>query len=57
MLFCRTNRSNFWDLIAWYFGLPSSSSHALIGGLIGSGLIAGGIIQYVLVIIYLSGLL
>jgi inorganic phosphate transporter, PiT family len=32
-----------WDLIRWYFGLPSSSSHALIGGLIGSGLIAGGI--------------
>ena len=31
-----------WDLITWYFGLPSSSSHALIGGLIGSALIAGG---------------
>lgn len=25
-----------WNLITWYFGLPSSSSHALIGGLIGS---------------------
>jgi PiT family inorganic phosphate transporter len=31
-----------WDLITWYFGLPSSSSHALIGGLIGSALLAGG---------------
>jgi inorganic phosphate transporter, PiT family len=31
-----------WDLVTWYFGLPSSSSHALIGGLIGSGLVAGG---------------
>ena len=31
-----------WNLITWYFGLPSSSSHALIGGLIGSALIAGG---------------
>jgi PiT family inorganic phosphate transporter len=31
-----------WDLVTWYFGLPSSSSHALIGGLIGSALIAGG---------------
>jgi len=31
-----------WDLITWYFGLPSSSSHALIGGLVGSALIAGG---------------
>src|SRR4026208_218431 len=24
-----------WNLITWYFGLPSSSSHALIGGLVG----------------------
>lgn len=31
-----------WNLITWYFGLPSSSSHALIGGLIGSALIFGG---------------
>lgn len=31
-----------WDLITWYFGLPSSSSHALIGGLMGSALLAGG---------------
>ena len=26
-----------WNLITWYFGLPSSSSHALIGGLVGAG--------------------
>jgi inorganic phosphate transporter, PiT family len=31
-----------WDLVTWYFGLPSSSSHALIGGLVGSALAAGG---------------
>ena len=31
-----------WDLVTWYFGLPSSSSHALVGGLIGSALLAGG---------------
>jgi len=31
-----------WNLITWWFGLPSSSSHALIGGLIGSGLMKGG---------------
>ncbi len=31
-----------WDLITWYFGLPTSSSHALIGGLIGAGIAAGG---------------
>src|SRR5690348_1356858 len=30
-----------WNLITWYFGLPSSSSHALIGGLVGAALIAG----------------
>ncbi|MFD7160410.1 anion permease [Kribbella sp. NPDC059898] len=27
-----------WNLITWYFGLPSSSTHALIGGLVGAGL-------------------
>ncbi len=27
-----------WNIITWYFGLPTSSSHALIGGLIGSAL-------------------
>lgn len=31
-----------WDLMTWWFGLPSSSSHALIGGLVGSALTAGG---------------
>ena len=28
-----------WDLITWYFGIPSSSSHALIGGLIGASIV------------------
>jgi PiT family inorganic phosphate transporter len=37
-----------WDLITWYFGLPSSSSHALIGGLIGSAIVAGGLNAIVL---------
>lgn len=31
-----------WNLTTWYFGIPSSSSHALIGGLIGVGLFAAG---------------
>ena len=31
-----------WNLLTWYYGLPSSSSHALIGGLFGSTLIAAG---------------
>ena len=32
-----------WNLITWFFGLPSSSSHALIGGMIGSAIAAGGV--------------
>jgi PiT family inorganic phosphate transporter len=32
-----------WNLITWYYGIPSSSSHALIGGMIGSALVKGGI--------------
>ena len=31
-----------WNLITWRFGLPSSSGHALVGGLIGAALIEGG---------------
>ncbi len=31
-----------WNLITWWFGLPSSSSHALIGGMIGAGIVKGG---------------
>ena len=30
-----------WNLVTWWLGLPSSSSHALIGGMIGAGLAAG----------------
>jgi PiT family inorganic phosphate transporter len=46
-----------WNLITWYFGLPSSSSHALIGGLVGaaiagegtSAVVAGGLLGKVVV--------
>lgn len=31
-----------WDMITWYYGLPSSSSHALIGGLVGAAIAAAG---------------
>lgn len=31
-----------WNLLTWYFGIPSSSSHALIGGLIGAAVISVG---------------
>jgi phosphate/sulfate permease len=49
-----------WNLITWYFGLPSSSSHALIGGLVGSALAASesvkwsGIVDKVVVPMVLS---
>src|SRR5438067_5675721 len=32
-----------WNLITWYFGLPTSSSHALIGGYAGSAVAKGGL--------------
>src|SRR5437868_3244529 len=32
-----------WDLITWYFGIPSSSSHALIGGLAGAAIAKAGL--------------
>jgi PiT family inorganic phosphate transporter len=32
----------FWNLFTWYFGLPSSSSHALIGGLLGAAIAKSG---------------
>ena len=31
-----------WNIITWFFGLPTSSSHALIGGMIGSALVKAG---------------
>jgi PiT family inorganic phosphate transporter len=49
----------FWNLLTWYFGIPSSSSHALIGGLVGAAvakagtgsLIAGGLAKIILFIV------
>lgn len=32
-----------WNLLTWYFGIPSSSSHALIGGLCGAAIVHGGL--------------
>jgi len=32
-----------WNLVTWMFGLPSSSSHALIGGLVGAAVVGGGL--------------
>ncbi len=49
----------FWNVLTWYYGIPSSSSHALIGGLVGAAvaksgtgaLIAGGLGKTILFII------
>ena len=35
-----------WNLTTWWFGMPSSSSHALIGGLVGAALAAAGTVQW-----------
>ena len=32
-----------WNIITWYYGIPSSSSHALIGGLVGAGIAKAGV--------------
>ena len=53
-----------WNLITWYYGIPSSSSHALIGGIVGAviaktgagSLVAGGIFKTV-IFIFISPLL
>ncbi len=31
-----------WNIVTWYYGLPSSSSHAIIGGLVGAALVSSG---------------
>jgi PiT family inorganic phosphate transporter len=51
-----------WNLVTWYFGLPSSSSHALIGGLVGASIAGGttvlwsGVTQKVVIPMFLSPL-
>lgn len=35
-----------WNLVTWWFGLPSSSSHALIGGLVGATLASSGVVLW-----------
>jgi phosphate/sulfate permease len=52
-----------WNLLTWWFGLPSSSSHALIGGLIGAALAGsetvkwGGVVHKVIVPMVFSPLI
>jgi len=39
-----------WNMITWYFGLPSSSSHALIGGLVGAAMVAGAVVHWSIIV-------
>lgn len=43
VILCALITAVIWNLITWWFGLPSSSSHALIGGLLGSAFIHAGL--------------
>ncbi len=42
ILICALLGATIWDVLTWWVGLPSSSSHALVGGLCGAGLAAAG---------------
>ncbi|MFJ9618152.1 inorganic phosphate transporter [Streptomyces noursei] len=49
-----------WNLVTWYFGLPSSSSHALFGGMVGAALAGGtqviwsGVVEKVVLPMFIS---
>ncbi|HPX89049.1 MAG TPA: inorganic phosphate transporter [Methylophilaceae bacterium] len=42
VIFGALNGAIVWNLITWWLGIPSSSSHALVGGLVGAGVAKGG---------------
>lgn len=42
LLIAATIAAISWNLFTWYYGIPSSSSHTLIGGLVGAAIAAGG---------------
>lgn len=50
----------FWNIATWWFGLPSSSSHALIGGLVGAGMASAtkvhwdGVVDHVVIPMFMS---
>lgn len=43
VIFCALLAAVLWNLLTWYLGLPSSSSHALIGGLLGAAIVKAGV--------------
>src|SRR5262245_34985297 len=42
VLICALVGAIAWNLLTWYWGLPSSSSHALVGGLVGAAVASAG---------------
>ncbi|MEV0963847.1 MULTISPECIES: inorganic phosphate transporter [unclassified Streptomyces] len=62
ILFAALVGAIIWNLITWYFGLPSSSSHALFGGMVGAALaggtevIWGGVLDKVIIPMFVSPL-
>jgi len=42
IILCGLSGAIFWNVLTWWFGIPSSSSHALVGGLIGAVVFASG---------------
>ena len=43
VVFSALSGAIFWNLFTWYYGIPSSSSHAMVGGLVGAGIAHSGI--------------
>ncbi len=43
LIFCALSAAVVWNLFTWWRGLPSSSSHALIGGLLGAAIVKAGV--------------
>ncbi|OEU86616.1 inorganic phosphate transporter [Streptomyces abyssalis] len=62
ILFAALAGAIVWNLITWYFGLPSSSSHALFGGMVGAALAGGtaviwtGVVEKVVLPMFISPL-
>ncbi|MGW5067160.1 anion permease, partial [Streptomyces cyaneofuscatus] len=60
ILFAALVGAIIWNLITWYFGLPSSSSHALFGGMVGAALAGGtdviwsGVLEKIVIPMFLS---
>ncbi|AJT65266.2 inorganic phosphate transporter [Streptomyces chattanoogensis] len=60
ILFAALAGAVVWNLVTWYFGLPSSSSHALFGGMVGAALAGGtkviwsGVIEKVVLPMFIS---